>query len=404
MMMILCVTFVILALYNFAIQRNLSKSIFAEECTLSRLAITTVINSIVLSGLIFIDSQYHDVIVMAAFLLVSIVMMRYLYKIDMMGSIFTSLSQVLNLYAIRMIVTAMFVRANEISVNDAHVMNDVKGYIAFIAFIAAVPFVMIGGRTISKKILDVIRTDYKNLIFSNTIMLVLFVYISLIDVVYSSDTGNELVELLLLRVGIGVFLTHMLTLSYTYIFAQLKLSAIKCEQLSHIVAVEEQSIRELKETASTDQFTGLKLRSTAEEVVNIYLKQGREFFVLLFDMDGLKKANDLYGHEEGDFYILNVAKTLSVIFDEDTVARVGGDEFLVVSSSGNEYEYIKKSVQCNREITQLKKRYQKPYNTSISYGIVHIGVDKVTNFKEIYHLADQRMYSFKKENKKERRN
>ncbi len=395
--------FFLFLIYNYFSQQNHSKSIFAENCPMKKLILTSILNFTVMIGFVLNNSPYYEFAAMIGYLVLIFIEMRALYNSDNFSAYFSAISTVLNLFSVRILITAIYMLITDMSRFDTHVNFNAKVVITGISFLMCVPFVYFSSKSINKKLLDVIRTDRKNLLFSSIIMTLLFVYLSVINVVYSHDIGNPVVALIILRVGIGVLITHILSFSYTYIFATLQLNAIKCEQLSHIVAVEERSVRELKETASTDKFTGLKLRSTAEDVINIYLKQGRHFFVLLFDMDGLKRANDEYGHEEGDFYILNVAKTLSVIFDIDTVARVGGDEFLVVGSAGNEYDYMKKSVQCNMEITQLKARYNKPYDTSVSYGIVHVGVDKVTNFKEIYTLADQRMYTFKKQNKKERR-
>ncbi len=399
----LLLIFFLFLVYNYISQQNFSKSIFAENCSMKKFVLTSLLNFTVMIGFVANNSQYYEFAAMMGYLVLLFIEMRALYNSDKFSAYFSAISSVLNLYAIRTLITAIYMMLTGISMYETHADINAKVIITSLSYLLSIPFIVITGKVINKKLLDVIRTDRKNLLFSSTIMTLLFVYLSTLKIAYSGDTGTPVVELIQLRVGIGVIITHILSFSYTYIFATLQLNAIKCEQLSHIVAVEERSVRELKETASTDRFTGLKLRSTAEEIVNIYMKQGRDFFVLLFDIDGLKKANDNYGHEEGDFYIINVAKTLSIIFDADTVARVGGDEFLVVGTNGNEYDYIKKTVQCNREITQLKTKYNKPYDTSISYGIVHVGVDKATSFKEICNLADQRMYTFKLQNKKERR-
>jgi diguanylate cyclase (GGDEF)-like protein len=59
-------------------------------------------------------------------------------------------------------------------------------------------------------------------------------------------------------------------------------------------------------------------------------RTGREFAVLLFDLDGLKKINDRYGHLTGSHALCRVADVLSFCRDIDTAARYGGDEFAVV--------------------------------------------------------------------------
>jgi diguanylate cyclase (GGDEF)-like protein len=59
-------------------------------------------------------------------------------------------------------------------------------------------------------------------------------------------------------------------------------------------------------------------------------RTGREFALLLLDLDGLKQINDLYGHLIGSHALCRVADVLSFCRDIDTAARYGGDEFAVV--------------------------------------------------------------------------
>ena len=59
-------------------------------------------------------------------------------------------------------------------------------------------------------------------------------------------------------------------------------------------------------------------------------RTGREFALLLFDLDGLKQINDSHGHLIGSHALCRVADVLSFCRDIDTAARYGGDEFAVV--------------------------------------------------------------------------
>ena len=78
---------------------------------------------------------------------------------------------------------------------------------------------------------------------------------------------------------------------------------------------------------------GLHTRHLAE-VLDTEIKRsertGREFALLLFDLDGLKQINDRYGHLRGSHALCRVADVLSFCRDIDTAARYGGDEFAVV--------------------------------------------------------------------------
>ncbi len=80
--------------------------------------------------------------------------------------------------------------------------------------------------------------------------------------------------------------------------------------------------------------TGLANYRHLAEILNMEIKRsertGREFILLLFDLNGLKQINDRYGHLRGSYAICRVADVLSFCRDIDTAARYGGDEFAVV--------------------------------------------------------------------------
>jgi diguanylate cyclase (GGDEF)-like protein len=90
----------------------------------------------------------------------------------------------------------------------------------------------------------------------------------------------------------------------------------------------------LRQLAARDPLTGLANYRHLAEVLDMEIKRsertGRSFAVLLFDLDGLKKINDRYGHVTGSHALCRVADVLSFCRDIDTAARYGGDEFAVV--------------------------------------------------------------------------
>ncbi len=90
----------------------------------------------------------------------------------------------------------------------------------------------------------------------------------------------------------------------------------------------------LRQQAARDPLTGLANYRHLAEVLAMEVKRsertGREFALLLFDLDGLKQINDRYGHLTGSHAICRVADVLSFCRDIDTAARYGGDEFAVV--------------------------------------------------------------------------
>jgi diguanylate cyclase (GGDEF)-like protein/PAS domain S-box-containing protein len=89
--------------------------------------------------------------------------------------------------------------------------------------------------------------------------------------------------------------------------------------------------------ATHDALTGLPNRSLLSDRVRMAIAQarrtGRGFSVLALDLDGFKKVNDALGHPVGDALLRVAAMRLSdTLRDVDTLARVGGDEFVAVLS------------------------------------------------------------------------
>jgi len=106
------------------------------------------------------------------------------------------------------------------------------------------------------------------------------------------------------------------------------------EVITEDVTKQRQLEDHLREQAARDPLTGLANYRHLAEVLAMEVKRsertGREFALLLFDVDGLKQINDRYGHLTGSHALCRVADVLSFCRDIDTAARYGGDEFAVV--------------------------------------------------------------------------
>lgn len=88
---------------------------------------------------------------------------------------------------------------------------------------------------------------------------------------------------------------------------------------------------EAEAEAMSDELTGLKNRRALDQVMTRLLVQKAQFAVMHLDLDFFKAVNDTLGHVAGDQVLRNVATILtSETREEDMVARVGGDEFVLI--------------------------------------------------------------------------
>jgi diguanylate cyclase (GGDEF)-like protein/PAS domain S-box-containing protein len=91
----------------------------------------------------------------------------------------------------------------------------------------------------------------------------------------------------------------------------------------------------LRRQAAKDPLTGLANYRCLIDILDTEIRRskrtGREFALLLLDLDGLKRINDRYGHVTGSEALCRLADVLSIgCRDIDTAARFGGDEFALV--------------------------------------------------------------------------
>ena len=108
--------------------------------------------------------------------------------------------------------------------------------------------------------------------------------------------------------------------------------------ITHLKAVErslEETNRKLTVLASTDELTQLPNRRMFGEQLDLALARARRgglaVALLCLDLDGFKEVNDTLGHAYGDRTLVEVANLLrAAARDTDVVARVGGDEFLIL--------------------------------------------------------------------------
>lgn len=144
----------------------------------------------------------------------------------------------------------------------------------------------------------------------------------------------------------------------------------------------------------SDRLTGVYNRRSYEERIAA-LREGKEAeaTLVLFDVNGLKPANDTHGHLAGDELIIATANCISKVFDAyGKCFRIGGDEFVVVMED-NAKDINKLMKQFDETTAQWKGNYSD--TLSVSYGIAQ-GKTEGDGISELIKTADANMYEAKR--------
>ncbi len=150
--------------------------------------------------------------------------------------------------------------------------------------------------------------------------------------------------------------------------------------------------------ATHDELTGLGNRALLMDHLKnaIVPDKDHQAAVLMLDMNGLKKANDNFGHQVGDALIKTFAeRTQSLLRPTDLMARLGGDEFAIVLKPTEGVSHIESFQQQLNTALAAGMRYEdKDYPLSASLGGALFPAE-TNDLAELLHLADQRMYADK---------
>ena len=149
----------------------------------------------------------------------------------------------------------------------------------------------------------------------------------------------------------------------------------------------------LFEKAYRDELTGLLNRYGLKEALR-QLDNEQEHAVIALDIDQLKAVNDTYGHPIGDEVIASVAELLRKNTRAgDILARIGGDEFVLVLQKMNQPEVtLQKMQKICKDIAQTATDHNQTH-TSCSVGIAFM--KDTATYEEVYAHADEAMYEAK---------
>lgn len=163
------------------------------------------------------------------------------------------------------------------------------------------------------------------------------------------------------------------------------------------VSEKRQLLHTLQWRVGHDVLTGLPNRAYLSELLNQSLELSRSedipLALCMLDLDGFKAVNDGYGHACGDLLLVEVASRLrSIIRGEDVVARLAGDEFVLI------LRYVRDIDELNGALLRILKAISEPYsihgaqlNVFASIGVTLFPLDDEDADTLLRH-ADQAMY------------
>ena len=162
--------------------------------------------------------------------------------------------------------------------------------------------------------------------------------------------------------------------------------------------LEKMEKEQLRRLAYEDSLTGIPNRSACyRNLDDLTARKVKQYSMMFFDLNFLKKANDTYGHDVGDQMLNLTAETLKKVFeDRGFYGRWGGDEFIACVTGGKEkgdaaLAAFRKEVEAvNRNNRDL------PYGLSIAIGRMDSTEEHPLDPIEALNAADDRMYEEKK--------
>ena len=205
----------------------------------------------------------------------------------------------------------------------------------------------------------------------------------------------------------GVIVCEMENEYFTYIYSITPqiCSAIK---LTNLVAKLESSLdaaqsrnNVLNRISMIDELTGVYNRRgfyvSANRILKAAENEGRQAAIIFGDLDNLKKVNDTFGHDDGDYAIVSCAEFLKKsLRTTDVVGRIGGDEFAAFAICDDADIIAKLPSRIKGIASKHNEVSDKPYNVTVSIGIYPIICSPELNIQEFMDKADNALYEDKK--------
>lgn len=204
------------------------------------------------------------------------------------------------------------------------------------------------------------------------------------------------------RLGEQSIVTYLQRLANGVSTAELDIAALPTElrgigeQLQKTHAILQQERQLLERSAHIDPLTNLGNRGGLDPHVDQLWRKGDPFTCAYIDIDHLKHCNDVFGHAEGNRYILSICRALSeTMKHDDLLFRIGGDEFVLISPTTSETELEQRLEQVRTNLIEATSDGKAPMIASFSFGCSSVNPLAGDTRRQMTMDADRKMYRYK---------
>lgn len=204
------------------------------------------------------------------------------------------------------------------------------------------------------------------------------------------------------RLGEQSIVTYLQRLANGVSSAELDVAALPTElrgigeQLQKTHAILQQERQLLECSAHIDPLTNLGNRGGLDRHADRLWRKGDPFTCAYVDIDHLKHCNDVFGHAEGNRYILRICRALSETMEHDELLfRIGGDEFVLISPTTSETELEQRLEQARTNLIEATSDGKAPMIASFSFGCSRVDPLAGDTRRQMTMDADRKMYRYK---------
>lgn len=195
-----------------------------------------------------------------------------------------------------------------------------------------------------------------------------------------------------------IFIPAIILLSKTFYISRLSHIDDNCKL--------EKTVNELHKLSMIDNLTNIYNRryffKISQDLIAIATREEKKITLLMLDIDFFKNINDSYGHQAGDFILINLVKEIEKMMRKsDVFARIGGEEFSVLLHNTSIEGAMVIAEKIRATIENKVFLYNSiPINLTICIGMAELNKTDRT-IESLYKQADEKLY-FAKENGRNR--